>query len=639
MRPFPDISSFRNWDLRLLRIYRPLLSPPLRACTLCALGPCGFKGGDRGRCGIDRDGFLTRSLLLQVLIGLSGHASLARRLFTDLTSRHGRECPVEMGAEGIKTPLSTLITGITPRTIGDMDGILRYIEEGISHLLSSVHYGGEGASEDFISKALHAGMLDILALEVGDVIQISALDLPKGEGGAPFVDLGRKGDLPFLLIVGHNSHVGVEAIRIRRERGLEGRVEIGGLCCAGHDISRHDHSVRIIGNQADQVRVVASGIADVVVLDTQCIRADIVEIANRVESLVIATAQETALGLKDLTHLPVEEILKVLPSEGACIILNKEKAAEVALLLALSSKGRRKGLDRKGVIRAGRGPVRESEIRGIAPSIVMGEIPGMVGLFGCPEEDPADIQRLAYELLSMGFIVATGGCCAIDIGKDRSVFPRYGDTFDRGNLINLGSCISASHFLGACVKIASVVSHRPIDGDFEGIADYILNRVGALLILWGGFTQKALATTFGAIRLGIPVLLGPRGRGYGIRFEGKEKSTVMDVRLGETLEVTTHPKDMLSLVDTVEEALYMVPRLTMRHNDTCQGRKRKLYLYMDLYRDLRGGLPDDIAGLVRSEYDLPEGMTCGSDTLLAGLKPTWIPDPTILKEAEDHGGP
>ncbi len=624
----PDISTLRSWDLRLLRTYKPHLSLPSKVCTLCALGPCSFKEGGKGRCGIKREGFLGRALLLQVVIGLSGHTSLARRVFRDLTERFG-DFSIDMGKSGIRTPLCTLITGARPERAGEVEAIIDYIEEELAHLLSSIHYGGEGELLDFVSKALHAGMLDNLALEVGDVIQISALGMPRGESNSPLAGIGGKGR-PLILVIGHNSHVGVEILRLLKERGLEGKIDVGGLCCAAHDLSRHHHGLRIIGNQADQIPIVASGIADLVILDTQCIRPDVVETAGRMGIPVIATAQETVLGLKDLTPLSPEEAAERLSLEGKGVIFHKGKAAEVSLIVA-SSFDSKKMEGERGILRIGRGPVRDGEIRGIAPSIVMGEIPGLVGLFGCPEEDPSDIQRLARELLSMGFVVATGGCSAIEIGKGSPLFQAHGDDFDAGNLVNLGSCLSASHFIGACIKIASVVSHRPIEGNYRGIADYILNRVGALLVLWGGFTQKALATLFGAMRLGIPVLLGPRGRGYGVRFEGEEVSLIRDARLDETLEVTTHPSSLLYVAHTLEEALYMIPRLTMRHNDTPSGRRKKLSLYAELFRKATSSLPPDLPSLVRSSFDIPEGL----EGDLEGIRPVRIPDPTIL---EDHGG-
>ncbi|MBI5286302.1 MAG: hypothetical protein HY878_01760, partial [Deltaproteobacteria bacterium] len=408
-------------------------------------------------------------------------------------------------------------------------------------------------------------------------------------------------------------------------KGLKDKVEVGGLCCAASDLSRHYHGIRIIGNQADQLEVISSGIADVVVLDTQCIRGDVVKVARGVGSLVIATAQETVLGLPDLTPLSTEKVIEALLSEGTGFVRDIKKVSEVAILLGNRKQevgGGRWGVGGReltpnselptpnpyqGSIRIGRGPVRDSEIRGIAPSIVMGEIPGIVGLFGCPEEDPSDIITIARELLSRGYIVATGGCSSIDLAKGGSIYKDHQDSFDTGNLINLGSCVSASHLLGACIKIARVVSHRSIQANYMEIADYIINRVGAVLVLWGGFTQKAFATAMGAVRLGIPVVLGPRGKRYALHLLGKELHSVLDVRTGDEFETTPHPIHLLCSARDIKDALTLISRLCIRHNDTTQGRRTKLKNYIELYRNAIGnGSPPDLVSLIRTEYDIPD---------------------------------
>ncbi|MEW6213582.1 MAG: hypothetical protein AB1478_00015 [Nitrospirota bacterium] len=637
-KPYPDITDLRDWDINLLKIYSPEYPKPMKNCYFCAIGPCGFAKDDYGKCGIDKEGLKARETLLSTVIGASGHASFARRLLDDLISRYGHDCPIDMGkGVKIKTPLITLICGNSPKTLKGMEEVLGYIEKSLNHLLSSVNYGTESSQEDFISKALHAGMLDNLALEVADISQISALNLPKGRSDSPLVNIGLAGEKkrPFIVIIGHNSFIGSEIVNLIEEMGLD--LEVGGLCCVASDLSRHFQGARIIGNQADQLGFIRSAIADVVILDTQCIRADVVREARDAGSLVIATARETALGLKDLTDFSIEKSTEILSSDRAGIILNKKKAAKVSILSAIS---RLKARDNKtyqtlgktfqGSIRIGRGPVRDSEIKGIAPSIVMGEIPGIVGIFGCPEEDHSDIYEIAQALLGKGYIVATGGCSSIDLAKGGDIFRDYRDTFDAGNLINLGSCVSASHLLGACIKIANVVSHRSIEGNYIEIADYILNRVGATLILWGGFTQKAFASTLGAVRLGIPVILGHRGKGYSLHLYGKGESSVLDARLGDRMMTVPHPSHLISHARNIEEGLTLIARLCMRHSDTTEGRKIKLKNYIEFYRNATGEFPQDIKDLIRTKYDIPDDMEKEIIPLLDRWIPGWIPDPTLL---------
>src|SRR3989338_4187303 len=189
--PFPDIFSFRKWDFKLLERYRTLFIKSDKACHLCGLGHCKPSHDNPGKCGIDETGFKARGILLDAVIGASGHTSHTARLLDDLIKKYGKDCPVSAGLPAsIQTPVTTLITGCKPANIGEMRDIVVYIEGQLTHLLSSVNFGTEASHEDFVSKMFHAGMLDNLAMELADVAQISAMNMPKGESNSPLVTIG-----------------------------------------------------------------------------------------------------------------------------------------------------------------------------------------------------------------------------------------------------------------------------------------------------------------------------------------------------------------------------------------------------------------------------------------------------------------
>ncbi|MBI5875109.1 MAG: acetyl-CoA decarbonylase/synthase complex subunit alpha, partial [Deltaproteobacteria bacterium] len=205
-----------------------------------------------GKCGIYETGFKARESLLDAVIGASGHASHAARLIEDLIIKYAKDCPVDAGPHtSMPTPVTTLITGCKPKRIGELKDILRYIEGQLTHLMSSVNFGTEASPEDFVSKALHAGMLDNLAMEIADIAQISAMNMPKGESNSPIVAIGLETvdtSKPVILIIGHNSTVAHEIIHLVEGGGLKDRVEVCGLCCAASDGARHSHGFKIIGN-------------------------------------------------------------------------------------------------------------------------------------------------------------------------------------------------------------------------------------------------------------------------------------------------------------------------------------------------------------------------------------------------------
>jgi len=217
--------------------------------------------------------------------------------------------------------------------------------------------------------------------------------------------------------------------------------------------------------------------------------------------------------------------------------------------------------------------------------------------------------------------------------KQGGLFKNNPDFFDSGNLTNLGSCVSASHLIGACIKIAQIMCHRKLEGNYEEIADYIINRVGAVVILWGGFTQKAFSSALGMARLGIPVIFGPKFKNYGLHLIGREGEwLVNDARLGDTVLAGPVPQNLLCLAETAGDALSLAAKLCMRANDTSAGRKVKLKNYIELYKQNSGLMPEDISLFIRTHYDIPEGLEDEIRPILKNRnwQPAFIPDPTIL---------
>lgn len=288
-------------------------------------------------------------------------------------------------------------------------------------------------------------------------------------------------------------------------------------------------------------------------------------------------------------------------------------------------------------VRVGRGPIHDVEIRKVGSPIVLGTIPGVVLFAGCSNyPDVGDVAWMAEELARRKYIVCLSGCAAMAAGmyKDaegRTIYEKYPPSFDAGGVLNVGSCVSNAHVVGAAIKIANIFAALPGRANFELIADYILNRVGACAVVWGPYSQKALAIGTGAVRWGIPLLLGPHGAKYRRLFMSKKEYddwTVIDGRteqLVDTREPT--PEHMAIVVETRERALPTMIKLCMRRNDTAPGRAVKLHQYISVYKEHLGTLPDDLQNFVRSERDAP---LVYKKEVLAHLKAVgWQPKPTL----------
>jgi len=202
--------------------------------------------------------------------------------------------------------------------------------------------------------------------------------------------------------------------------------------------------------------------------------------------------------------------------------------------------------------------------------------------------------------------------------------------------VNVGSCVANAHIAGAAVKIASIFAKRNLRANYEEIADYVYNRVGAVGVAWGAMSQKAAAIAAGFWRLGIPVIVGPQGSKYRRMLLGRadrpEDWYVYDARTGEKVQVGPVPEHLFCAAETREEAMVLTAKLCMRPNDTTRGRALKLTHYMDLHRRHYGMPPADLHLFVRTPADIPITMKDEVQKILAekGWRESTIPDPTLL---------
>jgi acetyl-CoA decarbonylase/synthase complex subunit alpha len=295
-------------------------------------------------------------------------------------------------------------------------------------------------------------------------------------------------------------------------------------------------------------------------------------------------------------------------------------------------------------MRAGRGAIQDIEIREVGGPIVLGEIPGVVAIVGCANypDGNAAVAEIAEEFAKRRYIVALSGCAAMSAAmvKDedgKTLYEKYPGGFEAGGVLNVGSCVSNPHIAGAAIKIASIFAKRNLRANYEEIADYIHNRVGAVGLAWGAMSQKASSIASGFWRLGVPVIVGPHGSKYRRmllgRADKKEDWYVYDARTGEKVYVGPTPEHLFATAETKEEAIVMIAKLCMRPNDTTKGRSMKLTHYIDLHKRYYGVMPDDIHLFIRNKMDIPLTMKPEIIKILEekGWEETKIPDPTLLK--------
>jgi acetyl-CoA decarbonylase/synthase complex subunit alpha len=339
--PMPGLATLRNWDLTLLNKYKPFYLPDCDLCCLCTYGKCDLTAGKRGACGLNIADQSSRIVLIACCIGAATHNGHARHVVDHLIEKYGRRYPLDVGGLNVKVeaPVTRLVTGIRPQTLGDLDEVLTYCETQVTHLLSVAHTGQEANNIDFESKAFHAGRIDQVGMEIADLAQISVFNFPKGDPEAPLIQMGLgtvDTSKPVILCIGHNVVPSVGIIDYMKEQKLDEKMEVVGLCCTAIDNSRYFDRAKIVGPISWELRAIRGGFADVVVLDEQCVRTDCSLEAERIHAPVIAASEKNCIGFKDRTNDPADEIVADLVSGKVpgVLILDPEKVGEVAVKVA-----------------------------------------------------------------------------------------------------------------------------------------------------------------------------------------------------------------------------------------------------------------------------------------------------------------
>jgi acetyl-CoA decarbonylase/synthase complex subunit alpha len=731
--PMPSLTALRDWDMKLLNKYKPFYMPACDLCCLCTYGKCDLTAGKRGACGLDIGAQSSRIVLLACSIGAATHTGHARHVVDHLIEKYGSRYPLDVGGLNVKVeaPVTRLVTGIKPATLGDLNEVLEYCETQITHCLSAAHTGQEGNNLDFESKAFHAGMVDQVGMEVADIAQVSTLNFPKADPEAPLIQMGIGSvdtTKPVIMCIGHNVVPSVGIIDYMKESKMDDKMEVVGLCCTAFDNTRYYDRAKIVGPISWQLRFVRGGYADVVVLDEQCVRTDMFNEAERVKAPVIAASEKNCMGFKDRTKDPADEIVADLVSGKVpgVLILDPEKVGEVAVKVAkqiapirkkmnvlpnvdeikalaktcrqcnmcqrscpqdlkipvalkaaaegnmapltalyeecigcgrceeacpvkleihsfIVKAGERFMVEETNLCRAGRGAIQDVEIRNVGSPIVLGEIPGILAVVGCANypHGGKDVYDICREFALRRYIVVTSGCSAMSAGsykneEGKTLYEEFPGGFEAGGVLNVGSCVANSHIAGAAIKVANIFAKRPLRGNYEEIADYIHNRLGAVGLAWGAYSQKAASIASGFWRLGVPVLVGPHGSKYRRMLLGREDKPedweVYDARTGDKVNVGPAPEHLFQTVETPQEAMITIAKLCIRPNDTWKGRSIKLSHYIDLHKRHYGTMPPDLHLFVRTMADVPMTMKDEITNILKakGWKETVIPDPTLL---------
>jgi len=126
------------------------------------------------------------------------------------------------------------------------------------------------------------------------------------------------------------------------DNNLVDKMEIVGLCCTAFDMTRYKEADRrapyakIVGSLAKELKVIRSGMPDVIVVDEQCVRGDVLSEAQKLKIPVIASNEKIMMGLPDRTDVDVDSIVEEIKSGAipGCVMLDYDKLGELVPKIA-----------------------------------------------------------------------------------------------------------------------------------------------------------------------------------------------------------------------------------------------------------------------------------------------------------------
>ncbi|MFZ3169940.1 MAG: anaerobic carbon-monoxide dehydrogenase catalytic subunit [Candidatus Methanoperedens sp.] len=529
-------------------------------CKQCMLGPCRISGRSlKGICGASADTIVARNLLMMIGRGTAAHSSHALHVASTLlktirnnTSFRIKE-PIKLESIARKINCSeqgikAMGTAVAELAISDIMGDEKYMRfarsyyppdvfENLSNLrvmpgsagrelLDSGHETSMGTMADpteFILHSARLGVADISSLIISAELQDVLFGTPKIFSSKIGFNVLEK-DKVNVVIHGHVPLLSEKIIEFSddpwllekaRSFGANG-INIVGCCCTGNDALMR-HGIPIAGSNIHQELIIATGLAEAVVVDVQCIYPNIENVAKHFHTKIISTMKEARF--ESAQHIPFDEenaddaaksilnaAIENFPKRGHRIFLPQEKPHDLMAGFSVENV--------LGVL-AAINP--QDPFKPLIESIKSGDINGIVLLAGCisPEMTESSQVVIVKELLKQNVLVFSTGCAAQACARGGLLTPDAtmefaGDKLkgilkSLGDIAGLGKPLPPVWHFGGCVDNSRVIILAIALAQRMGISLKDM-PIAASASDW--VAEKAAAIGAGTVALGITVHLG-----------------------------------------------------------------------------------------------------------------------------------
>ncbi len=548
-------------------------------CKHCYMGPCRLNPKDPykkvGVCGATIDTIMARNLGRNVATGASSHNDHGRHILglfkriidgtvedfaiddTLKLERVAKSIGIDVEGKTIKE-VATELHDELEKTFSNVDGEMPFTrrapaatqemwrKEGvmprgamleIMEMMSRTHIGCDQDYQNLTKQITRTALADgwggsMVATELSDIMfgtpSPVMAEVNMGVLKEDHVNIIVHGHEPAMfegMLMAVNDSFFIDAAK---EKGAKG-INLVGMCCSGAEMMSR-HGVPHAGNFSSSEAILVTGAVDAMVVDIQCIKQGLSEVARCYDTHLITTNPRAKI--EGATHIEFDERY---PRKCTDEILAKAIARFGTRTLPIEiPKQIQKGIHGftheyieymlGGTFRGSYSPLNDN--------IINGRIRGVAGVVGCTnpkvKQDYTHVE-VVKELIRNDVLVLQTGCSQIALAKAGLLVPEAAplagsglaevcETVGMPPVLGLGSCVDNSRILiaaSAMVK-AGGLGNSIADLPVAGCAPEWMSEKA--LAIGQYFVASGVFTVFG---IGFPIVKGTKF--HRLLFDGLEQ--------------------------------------------------------------------------------------------------------------------
>jgi len=552
-------------------------------CRHCTMGPCRIDpfgdGPQTGVCGADADTIAARHISRMIAGGAAAHSDHGRgvvhtlelaagdtssvytikdekklkavaeiygirtadREAVDIAAELVEKAKMEFGRQDGCLILASTAPEARKKIWQELDIMPRSIDREVVETLHRTTMGVDAEYRHIIRQGLRTSLADgwggsMLATELQDIL----FGIPNPlKSTANFGVLNER--KVNILVHGHEPTLSdiIAEIALSDEMkekavkaGADG-LNIAGICCTANEILMR-HGIPIAGSFLQQELAIMTGVADMMIVDVQCVMPGLRAVADCFHTELVSTSAKAMLpGVRhvefheDKAEQTAREIIELA-------IANYGNRKKEAVCLPTAKEPLIAGFTAESVYNFLGGTYR-STYRPLNNAIIEGRLRGAAGVIGCSnpnvDYESGHIQ-MVRELIKNDVLVVVTGCNAISCAKHGLLQPESAFKYAGKGLqeicravgippvLHMGSCVDNSRILRV---LSNIVAEGGLGND---ISD--LPAAGAAPE-W--MSEKAVAIGFYFVASGVYTMIGKPLPMMGSRklfeylTEGIEKET------------------------------------------------------------------------------------------------------------------